>query len=206
MESPRLAVEGVGVSGSADTLTMLRQAGEDCLEQVPRSRDEVALVIHTGIYRSDYLSEPALAALAAGDLGINHEVATPEGRRTLAFDLMDGPVGTLHACHIAAQMLRGKAGAALVLASEVENNAAAFPDHRIGLKETAAAMLLAPAADERTGGPSTSGLSRGTWTSWKRTRSAGRFAVPVPRTRPGLEDAILECVRSSWPSCSLRKG
>src|SRR5262249_20782356 len=106
-------------------------------------REDVGLVVHTGIYRSEFISEPALAAMAAGELGINHEAEAPGTRRTLAFDLMDGAVGTLHACPVAAQMLDG-GRSALVLASEVENNAAAFPDRVIGLKETATAMLLAP--------------------------------------------------------------
>ena len=55
--------------GPADTIALLRQAGEACLQQSARPRDEIDLVLHTGVYRSDFLCEPALAAIAAGVLG-----------------------------------------------------------------------------------------------------------------------------------------
>src|SRR5262249_30234665 len=165
------------------------------LGRTARGRDELALVIHTGIYRSDFISEPAIAALAAGDLRINHD-AESGGKRTLAFDLMDGPVGTLHACHVAAQMLRGKPGAALVLASEVENNAAAFPGHRIGLKETASAMLLGASADGRRGFGAFHFRSFPQHLDKLQAYTTARDGRPFVchERHAGLEDAYLECV------------
>jgi 3-oxoacyl-[acyl-carrier-protein] synthase III len=118
------------------------------LSSSPYHREEVGLIIHSGIYRNDFLSEPAVAAIAAGALGINHdcdsssEEAAP-ARQTLAFDLMNSGAGTLYACHVAAQMIcAGKAATALVVAAEIENNADLGPEHHLGLMEMGSALLL----------------------------------------------------------------
>lgn len=194
LTGPRVTLECVGISSAADTVTMLRQAGEDCLARCSHSRDDIGLVIHTGIYRSEFISEPALAAIAAGELGIHHEAEAPGVRRTLAFDLMNGPVGTLHACHLAAHML-AVGRTALILASEVENNATAFPEDNLGLAVTASALLLSSAAN------GVSGFSAfhfrsfpehlDKWQTYTTSRDGKAFLAR--RCHPGLEDALLEC-------------
>ena len=124
---------------------MIRHSGERCLAASRHRREDVGLIIHSGVYRDDFLSEPAVAAIAAGVLAINHDGEAPEGRQTLAFDVMNGGVGTLDACHVAVELIRaGKSANALILASEVENNAVAKPDSLVGLKETGSALLLEP--------------------------------------------------------------
>ena len=52
---------------------MLRAAGEECLARWGKPRQSIELILHTGIYHSGFLSEPALATIAAGELGINHD-------------------------------------------------------------------------------------------------------------------------------------
>jgi 3-oxoacyl-[acyl-carrier-protein] synthase III len=144
----RIGITCVGVlpedySGPFESVPMLRGAGEVCLGRHGRDRVEIDLVIHTGTYRTEFLCEPALAAIAAGELHINHEENNPGGRRTFAFDLTSGAAGTLTACFLASQLLgAGKYSRALLLASEVENNAQCRPDHLLGLKETASALIL----------------------------------------------------------------
>jgi 3-oxoacyl-[acyl-carrier-protein] synthase III len=130
-------------AAAADSVALLRDAGEACLREWNRPRGEVDLVIHTGVYRSEFLSEPALAAIAAGELGINHDEESSGPQRTFAFDLMNGSAGTLTGCLVAGQLLdAGRYQRALVLASEVENNAEVWPENRLGLREGAGALVL----------------------------------------------------------------
>jgi 3-oxoacyl-[acyl-carrier-protein] synthase III len=127
------------------TVDMLRAAGRDCLGRWGKPSEGIDLVVHAGVYRTEFLSEPALAAIAAGVLGINHDDERPTGKRTLAFDLMSGAAGALTACWLVASLIQGgRASCGLVLASEVENNAEVWPGHSLGLKETASALLLEP--------------------------------------------------------------
>jgi amino acid adenylation domain-containing protein len=146
--SPPVRIESVGLfseehARAIDSVTMLRAAGEACLGRSSHRREDLDLVLHTGTYRSDFLCEPALAAIAAGELGINHDEGRSPGKRTFAFDLTNGAAGTLTGCFVASQLLAaGKYARALILASEVENNALSRPDHLLGLKETASALLL----------------------------------------------------------------
>src|SRR5262249_10795762 len=106
----------------ADPVALPRAAGEACLTGDGRPREEVDLVIHTGVYRPEFLSEPALAAIAAGELGLNHDDETLGARRTFAFDLMNGAAGTLTGCLVAAQRIdAGGFTRSLVITSEIEN-------------------------------------------------------------------------------------
>lgn len=143
---PRVRVESVarleGSRPAADTLAAAREAAEAGLARSARGRQEVGLLIHSGVYRTDFLSEPAVAALLAGELGINSR-ADAGGERTLAFDVLNGALGTLNACWVASQMIRaGRCRVALLTASEVENNAARNRPGRRGLLETASALVL----------------------------------------------------------------
>ncbi|HKI19358.1 MAG TPA: 3-oxoacyl-[acyl-carrier-protein] synthase III C-terminal domain-containing protein, partial [Isosphaeraceae bacterium] len=151
--TPRVRIESLGTTlhdGAMphDSMALLRQAAERCLSASRHRREEIGLVIHSGVYRNDFLSEPAVAAIAAGSLEINHDGhSSPEARprQTLAFDVMNGGVGSLNACHVATEMIRaGRATTALVLAAEIENNAGLGPEHQIGLMEVGSALLLEP--------------------------------------------------------------
>jgi len=150
--TPRVRIESLGTiphdaSMPRDSLALGRQAAERCLSASRYRREEVGLIIHSGVYRNDFLSEPAVAAITAGALEINHDgnPAAAGTRQTLAFDLMNGGVGSLNACHVATQMIRaGKAANALIVAAEIENNADLGPEHHVGLIEIGSALLLEP--------------------------------------------------------------
>ena len=148
----RVRIEGLGLagpigSGPADSSALIRQAAESCLADSGLDRSGIGLIIHAGVYRTEFLSEPALAAIAAGDLGINHEPEAPGAGSTLAFDLANGAAGFLDACRVASEwILAGKASTALVVASEVENNAG--PDRKLGLAEMGSALLLSRSIDD----------------------------------------------------------
>ena len=56
---------------SADTLAMLNSAASRCLESSQFAKKQIGLLLFTGVYRTDFLTEPAVAALLAGDLEMN---------------------------------------------------------------------------------------------------------------------------------------
>ena len=153
---PKIRIESVGVCdpdrGSAvDTLTMLTEASRNCLAESSHDPNDVDLLLSTSVYRTGYLSEPAIASLLAGLLKINDAPKTPLDRKSLAFDLLNGGLGFLNACYVASALIRTRAQErVMIAASEVENNAKVAPDNLRGIKETASAVIL-DASDGETG-------------------------------------------------------
>jgi len=156
-DAPLVRIESVGVAsgpgtGRADTFDLLRQAATDCLAGSGFDRGDIALLIYAGVYRTAYVSEPAIAALLAGELAINATLSESDPRRTLALDISNGAVGFLNACHVAAEMIRvGRVATAMVVTSEVENNAESFPDEMLGIEETGSAVILTRAPGNTAG-------------------------------------------------------
>jgi amino acid adenylation domain-containing protein len=153
---PRVRIEGVGTAPAGNTaprgsVHLAAQAATACLEQTGLDKRALDLIIHAGVYREEFISEPAIAAFVAGELAVNDDVQSPDGPKTLAFDVLNGAVGFLNACHVAVQMIgTGKAVHAMVMASEVENNAVDGGHPRYGCAETGSAVMLGP-ADGTTG-------------------------------------------------------
>ncbi len=129
------------------------QAALQCLAPVPLDKNDISLLIFTGMYRTDFVFEPAMAALVAGALEINDDVTTQNDKKVLAFDLFGGGRGFLSACHIATKMMQTREfDHALVVTSEVENNRAdGCPERLRGVEETGGALLLSTAPDDRRG-------------------------------------------------------
>jgi 3-oxoacyl-[acyl-carrier-protein] synthase III len=119
------------------------QAATACLDHSGVDRAELGLMIYSGVYRDEFITEPAIAALVAGELGVNDDIESPDGSKTLAFDVLNGAVGFLNACQVGVQMIgAGKAEHAMVAASEVETNTAAGGHPMYGLHETGSAVIL----------------------------------------------------------------
>jgi 3-oxoacyl-[acyl-carrier-protein] synthase III len=147
--SPRIRVDSIGTSGPqkglpADTRTLLARAAKDCLSRTSHRPDALDLVIHAGTYRSRFLTEPAIAAFLAGDLEAEFGREGSRQDRTLAFDVFNGAIAFLNACHLGVQMIRARRAAAVMVATaEVENNAGDFPSELLGLEEVGSAVVLA---------------------------------------------------------------
>jgi amino acid adenylation domain-containing protein len=152
---PAVSIAGVGTipagpPGSRGSVELATQAAAQCLDQSGLDRDELGLIIHAGVYRDEFISEPAIAALVAGELGVNDDIRSPDGPKTLAFDVFNGAVGFLNACQVAVQMIgAGKTGHAMVVASETENNSGSDTHPAYGLSETGSAVILSPANDNK---------------------------------------------------------
>ncbi|HET6890602.1 MAG TPA: 3-oxoacyl-[acyl-carrier-protein] synthase III C-terminal domain-containing protein [Pyrinomonadaceae bacterium] len=125
--APRVRIESIGtLEGIAETsgqaVGSAKKAAENCLRESSYNRNEIELIIHAGVYREGFISEPALAAIIMGELNINDTEESQ--RRTLAFDVFNGAIGFLNACHVAIQMIKTKKfKTAMVVTSEIENNA-----------------------------------------------------------------------------------
>lgn len=151
--TPRVRIAGVGtvpaeVSPTQGSVANAVQAAKACLADSGVDASQLGLLIHAGVYRDEFISEPAIAAFIAGDIGANEDIQSADGAKTLAFDVLNGGVGFLNACHVATQMIGGdKIEHAMVVASETENNTAETGDPLLGVSQTGSAMLLSRSDD-----------------------------------------------------------
>jgi amino acid adenylation domain-containing protein len=154
---PRVRVESLGIcppgaTGNNDMIAMAHVAAGRCLETSAHDRSDIDLLVYAGVYRNHFLSEPAVASLVAGDLAINDTIESQTDKKTFAFDLINGGLGLLNACHVAMRLLQaGRHRTAMVIAAEVENNAEVMPQALRGIRETASAMILDVAAAGQAG-------------------------------------------------------
>ena len=145
---PRFRIEGVGTAPVGQStprrvVDLAVQAATACLDHSGVDRAELGLMIYSGVYRDEFITEPAIAALVAGELGVNDDIESPDGSKTLAFDVLNGAVGFLNACQVGVRMIgAGKAEHAMVVASEVETNTAEGGHPMYGLHETGSAVIL----------------------------------------------------------------
>jgi amino acid adenylation domain-containing protein len=149
---PRVRIEGVGTAPAVQStprqaVGLAVQAATACLDQSGIDPTALDLILYAGVYRDEYIAEPAIAALVAGELAVNDDIESPDGPKTFAFDVLNGAVGFLNACHVAVQMIgAGKAEHAMVVASEIENNSVDGDHPLFGLCETGSAVMLGSAS------------------------------------------------------------
>jgi 3-oxoacyl-[acyl-carrier-protein] synthase III len=123
-------------------------AAEACLENFDGDRTGIEVLIYAGVYRTEYLVEPATAALIAGELGMYDDSSPVPEKRTLCFDVVSGAAGFLKALHVAAQMMQSKrAKRVLMVTSEIDCNAGHPEKACAGLEPTASALLLEAASE-----------------------------------------------------------
>jgi 3-oxoacyl-[acyl-carrier-protein] synthase III len=150
----QLEIEAYGVvdypgDDEPDTVTLLAKAADACLKRSEHDRNEMDLLIAACTYRSEFLMEPAIAALTAGVLGMNDDREPQDEKKTFAFDVTNGEVGFLKSVFLASELTRvGRAKKVMVLASEVENNIARRPDHIMGVRSMASAVILREATSD----------------------------------------------------------
>lgn len=135
-----------------DTLAMLGHVAQECLKKSQYEKQKIDLLLSVGIYRSEFLTEPAIAALLAGDLHINDDREPNDEDLTLAFDILNGGLGFLNAVYLVSELARvGGLDQAMIVASEVENNADSNVGEQMGVHEMASATMLHESADGESG-------------------------------------------------------
>jgi 3-hydroxy-3-methylglutaryl CoA synthase len=133
----------LGMSIMKETYPLCQMAAEECLKQSTYDRNEIDLLIFAGVYRTDYVWEPAIAAIIAKELGLG---TNNDKHKILCFDVADGSAGMVKAIHLASQMIQsGQVRLALIVASEIEPNASLDGQPLLGIEPTASALLLEPA-------------------------------------------------------------
>lgn len=200
--SPRVRIESLGVvppgqPANRDSIELAKIAALDCLENSKYGPNDVELLIHAGVYRNNGISEPAIAAIVAGGVKINDVIESQEQTKSFAFDVFNGAMGFLNACYLAIQMIETQIHKnALIVASEIENNAEVNPETLRGLKETGSAMILEPGTD--------TGVGFGSFVFRNSTEhiddfityarhARGKTFLHIEKTRE-LEDSYLECI------------
>jgi len=154
---PHVRIDGVGTSPPSFSPRLGMQSASRCrpatacLDNSGVDPAALDLILYAGVYRDDFIAEPAIAALVAGELGINDDIESPYEPTTFAFDVLNGAVGFLNACQIGVQMIgAGKAEHVMVVASEIENNSVDSGHPLYGLSETGSAVILSRAAATQT--------------------------------------------------------
>ncbi|WP_242657317.1 3-oxoacyl-[acyl-carrier-protein] synthase III C-terminal domain-containing protein, partial [Mycobacterium talmoniae] len=146
--TPRVRIDGVGTALPAPAapphaVDLAVRAATACLEHSGLDRSALDLILYAGVSREDFLCEPAIAALVAGELAVNDDLESPDEPKTFVFDVLNGAVGFLNACQVGAQLIgAGKADHAMVVAAETENNRAGNGHPMYGMSETGSAVLL----------------------------------------------------------------
>ncbi len=153
----RVRVESIGTIAAGatvekKTLPLIEAAAQKCFSDSMYTKNDIDLLIYAGVYRDDFLCEPAVAALVDGMLGINDDIETQQDKKTFALDMLNGALGTLSACYTAIGMMQAnKIKNALIVTSEIENNREKSPHELAGIEETGSALLLDESPDGKTG-------------------------------------------------------
>lgn len=127
------------------------RAAERCLEAAGLERDDVELLVNTGVYRERNTVEPALATLIQKRLGANKDPPlNAQGNRTFSFDLLNGPSAFLNAIEVAGAMLKNRRFKnALIVSSDVHPSVKVIPDSPFA--QVGSAVLLRHTDNENEG-------------------------------------------------------
>src|SRR2546429_9759848 len=90
------------------SLELVQAAARNCLEQSSYNKSDIDLLIFAGVYRDDFISEPAIASIVAGEMRIKDTIASQQDKKKFAFDVFKGALGFFKACHAAAGMIAAK--------------------------------------------------------------------------------------------------
>ncbi|WP_417745173.1 3-oxoacyl-[acyl-carrier-protein] synthase III C-terminal domain-containing protein [Rosistilla oblonga] len=203
----QLQVESLGIAypptrESADTLTMLQQAGEQCLEQSSCEKQDIDILIAACTYRTEFIMEPAIAALLAGRMEINFDREPEAADKTFAFDVINGEVGMMKSLFLASEFIRaGRGKKVMVVGSEVDNNAADRPDQSIDVSPMASALIVQESVDATSGFLS---FHFQDFTQYKDLRKAegywnqqGQACMNCTDQPEALHAAYLECIETT---------
>lgn len=152
----RIRIESLGIAPGEEasgrtSFELGRAAGLACLQHSTHEAGDIELLIHAGVYRTEHLAEPAVAAILAGALGINDAFEPGRDRHTLAFDVLNGSAGFLQACYVAGQLiLAGRCRTAMVVAAEA-GDVQSDGNGRRPIVGTASAVILDEAEGEGRG-------------------------------------------------------
>ena len=120
---------------------MASRAAKDCLARSRYSASQIDTLVFTGVYRTDFLCEPAIATLVAKELGITGSMTTEARGAFFAFDILNGALGCLTAAWMVSNLIiGGQAKVAMLVSAE------SVQQHRqgpaLGIVDAASALIL----------------------------------------------------------------
>ena len=208
MESLGLAL-GEDGGRDADTRELAARAAEECFARSAYDRRQIDVLIYVGVYRTEFIAEPAAAALAALDLKANHRRKSHDDPRTLAFDVLNGACGMLTAQRLAAGLIQaGRAEAVMILAAECPPEVGEDSDWALQPAAAGSAVIL-----DRSPHPA-SGFSRFYNRSFTEHLDASQVFGTWDAQRPHVvrrraedwEDRCLRCVEETVSECLDQEG
>jgi len=196
----RIRIESVGTARPecrSDTFGLANLAVKNCFEQSTHRYQDVDVLIFAGIYRTQFISEPAIAAFIAGELENTAGKSDHEQTRLLAFDIFGGGLSFMYACYVGCRLIQsGQHQVVMAVTSEIENNADIFPEKLLGIEETGSAMILDEVPLGEAGFGSFAFKYDTThidaFDSYARSESAGGY-LEVTKS-PELEEIYLTCI------------
>jgi 3-oxoacyl-[acyl-carrier-protein] synthase III len=135
---------------STETETqMATRAAKDCLARSRYSASQIDTLIFTGVYRNEFLCEPAIATLVAKELGIVGSMQADARGGFFGFDILNGALGFLTSAWVVSNLVAGgQAKVAMIVSAESvrqQQQGAA-----LGIVDAASALIL-DAGDGATG-------------------------------------------------------
>src|SRR6266446_2069289 len=211
---PRIRLESLGVAAEThhivkDGLTLVHVALDHCLAQSSYQRDNIALLIYTGVHRNDFLGEPAMAAMIANRVKLHEAGVAANGKQTFAFDIFNSAIGCLQACYAGVGLIRSQAyQTVMVVASEIENNAGMPGQKLLGIAEVGSVVILDTSPNAAVGFGNFVFRSFddyfGTFSSWL-VQAGGQTSLRFAR-HDKLETAYLACIPAAVAELLHKEG
>ena len=141
-------IRGVGTSHSVSTsggtsFESFKRAISYALCQAELEPRDIDLLLWTGVYREDYIMEPSMAALLAGECDLGDRRVRKTGHDFLSFDVFGGAGGFLHACGVAKHRIAtGRARNVLIVTGDSDPSRADGAHQRPAIGALAGAVIL----------------------------------------------------------------
>lgn len=129
-------------------IQLAADAADLCIETSQLDRNDIDLLIYTGVYRDKNISEPAIAPLVQHRLGMN--LLYTNRQKTFSFDIGNGPCGFLTAVKVCESLLQTAAiSSALIISCDIHPSGEKKPD--FPYTPVGAAVLLGYSEDPQQG-------------------------------------------------------
>ncbi len=152
----RIVIDSIGViplneNVKKSTFDMAYHAANSCFAQSEIKPEDVDLLLFTGVYRDEFICEPAIAAILAGGIKMR-STNYHTNYHSFALDVLNGSLGFLNAIAVAANVIYAdKAENVLILTSEIENNKSTWPSDLLEIEETGSGILVKKSGNKKAG-------------------------------------------------------
>ena len=149
-----MMIRAAALSKQGDTCGSVGHAVEaaaKCIKEAGIDKQDIDLLINTGVYKDENIAEPAMASIIQYELGINLDPAIcKDAKNTFSFDLFNGACGFLYAAKVADSFIQNQERKLImIVSSEVHPSQKLSPD--FPYTHIGSAVLLEGSAQEAKG-------------------------------------------------------